>query len=405
MAFTLSLVFAGSYAATKALGLRRATDLALGTAVLAMFQVVATVLAAAGLMLRRLHPAVLIATTVPISGALIGLCRRHLPNLTNLRRLLSRLRAVRPANVCRLVRARPWESALTLVAIGELGWRTLIAYALPPYGWDALWYHLTTVASWVTTERIGTVPFALLSNIFPSNFEAVGAWMVTFTHTTTGLTGLELPFALLGAAAVMSLARTFGIARAGAVAAGSIFFLTPVVLLNTTSNYTDLAAASLVLVALALALRAIADLRADPQARTTAPLLLLAGIAGGLAIGTKSTAVCCIGVLSLVLSSTAGPCGPGPVSERQSGAWRSSWCRPLRSAVSGTSASGLTTAVPCTRSPCIWPGGPCSRDRQGRPTSSCRHPRTSAIPSWARSSARGPRTSRPGGATSPSGTS
>src|SRR5437867_3381673 len=81
----------------------------------------------------------------------------------------------------------------------------------------------------VTAGRITSVAYALWSNIFPANGAVVTTWLAVFTHSSVGLALAQLPYGVVGTVAVMSLARTVGVSRTAAVAAGSLFFLTPVV--------------------------------------------------------------------------------------------------------------------------------------------------------------------------------
>ena len=274
------------------LRLGRRVDTLLAAATLATLQVVVTVLFA-GLVVRRLSPWVLLVSTVVIGGPSIWLTRHELRPAN----WIATLRRVRVRRAWSAARRHPWSSVLALGALGQLVWRTVIGVVIPPYGWDGLWYHLPSVATWVAAGRITSVPYALWSNIFPANGEVVTTWLAVFTHSSVGLAAAQLPYGVVGAVAVMSLARTVGVSRPGAVAAGSLFFLTPVVLAQTTSNYVDLMTAALVLSSMAFGLRLLSA--GDPALRRR--LAVLCGIAGGLAIGTKSSAVPYVALLGLVL--------------------------------------------------------------------------------------------------------
>jgi hypothetical protein len=292
------LVVWGALGVACRLRLGRRVDVLLAAATLATLQVVVTVLFA-GLVIGRLSPWVLLGCTVVVSGPLVWLFRAD----RVVTGWVGAVRGVRVGGLWRVVRAHLWASILGLGAVGQVLWRAVISYAVPPYGWDALWYHLTTVATWVTAGQITFVPYGLWSNIFPANGEVVTTWVATFTHSSVGLTGIQLPFGVLGALAVMSLARTVGVSRSGAVAAGSLFFLTPIVLAQTTSNYVDLTGAALVLVTLAFGLRFVAVGRDDSGLGWR--LALLCGIAGGLAIGTKTTSIAYVGLIGVVVAVIA----------------------------------------------------------------------------------------------------
>lgn len=295
------LVVWGAAGAAIRLRLGRRVDTVLATATVVTLQVVVSVLLA-GLVIRRLSPGALFAISALVSGPIVWLTREDVSP----RGVVQFARRFR--SLFEVVRAHPWPAVLASCAGVEVVWRTVIGYAVLPYGWDALSYHLTTVATWVRAGRIEFVPYEIFSNAYPANGEVVTTWIAAFTHSSLGLTFVQLPFAVLGAIAVMSLARTLRVSRPGAIAAGSLFFLTPIVLAQTTSNYVDLAAAALVLTSVAFGVRAITASR-DDDGTLRNRLLVLCGIAGGLAMGTKTTAapyVMALAALLVVLEGRRG---------------------------------------------------------------------------------------------------
>jgi hypothetical protein len=182
----------------------------------------------------------------------------------------------------------------------------VIAVVMPPYAGDALWYHLTTVAGWMQAGRIAPSDLSIWSTVHPQQGELLFAWTTVLLGDDTLVDAVQLPFALLGAVAVAGIGRTCGLARRSATAAGCLFLLTPIVLSQTTASYTDLICIALVLSAFHFLLRAIWALLADEVGAPQGEWLVLAGLAGGLALGTKELALPYMSVLAALLVAALG---------------------------------------------------------------------------------------------------
>jgi Dolichyl-phosphate-mannose-protein mannosyltransferase len=213
--------------------------------------------------------------------------RRFPPRLA-----LSKQRAIYQA------RRHPWLSALALLAAGEFAWSLVVAYVLPPYAFDALWYHLTTVAGWLQAQRMALNPLALWSSVYPLNGEVFFTWPAVFLRNDTFIDAVQLGFAAIGAIAVAGIARDVGLQARNAAAAGFLFFLTPIVISESTTNYVDLIFTSTFLLAFYFLLRFLRSLQLG---RPDTQLVALAGIAAGIALGAKSLGLLCCGVLLLLL--------------------------------------------------------------------------------------------------------
>jgi hypothetical protein len=201
------------------------------------------------------------------------------------------------------VRAHRWLYALVLLAAGEFVWRLLVAYVLPPYGFDALWYHLTAVAGWLQAERIGLNHLALWASVYPLNGELFFTWPTVFLRNDTWVDAVQLGFAVIGGVAVAGIARGLGLSARAAASAGLLFFLTPIVISQSTSDSVDLVFVSTFLVAYHFLLR---FLRTGPFAwgegnRPDLRLTALAGIAAGIALGAKSLGLLYCAALALLL--------------------------------------------------------------------------------------------------------
>ena len=178
-------------------------------------------------------------------------------------------------------RQHPWTAALVLLAALSLAWQVLVALVLPPYAYDALTYHLTTVALWVQSQSLAPSPLSRCCAFYPFTPDLLVGFPAVLTHSNSFVGLVQIPFVLLGAAATAGIARIAGLGRSVAVAAGALFALTPAVLAQAPTNYVDVTLAALVLASLYALTR---------HARTgAAQQLIVAGLAAGLALGTKGT--------------------------------------------------------------------------------------------------------------------
>ena len=279
------------------LDLRSRIDAALAWALLASTAVVTTLLVA-GAVLGDLSAWLVVTLNAAVAGllGLLSLARRR--NSPRRRPW----REVRLHGVLADLRADPWLLALVAIATAEVLWRLVIAYVMPPYANDALWYHLTTVAGWLQAHRIGPSTLSIWSTVYPHNGELLFTWPALLLGNDTFVDAVQLPFAVVAALAVTGLGRTAGLSRRGAAAAGCLFFLAPVVLSQTTANYTDLIFIAFFLAAFHFLLRFLADLRA-PTGGGRLAHVFLAGLACGLALGTKDLGVVYVPVLSLLLAA------------------------------------------------------------------------------------------------------
>ena len=116
---------------------------------------------------------------------------------------------------------------------------------------------------------------------------------------------MQIPFAILGAVAVMAIGRSVGLSKTSAMVAGFLYFLAPIVLAQATSNYVDVVLPGLFLTGFAFLLRALIDLHRARAAtwpgRHAVTLLALAGLGVGLAAGSKGLGLLYVGVAVLLL--------------------------------------------------------------------------------------------------------
>jgi len=181
------------------------------------------------------------------------------------------------------VRRHPWTAALVGLAAVALAWQLLVALILPPFAYDAITYHLTIVATWLQQGDLDPTPLSLCCAYYPANAELLFAWPMLFEGSDALVDTVQVGFAAIGALAVAGLARSAGLPRAAATAAGALFTVTPVVLTQAPTNFADVLTTALVLAALHELVRFAAT--RDPHR------MVVAGLATGVVLGTKGTGI------------------------------------------------------------------------------------------------------------------
>ncbi|WP_258358472.1 hypothetical protein [Moorella sulfitireducens (nom. illeg.)] len=247
---------------------------------LAAGQIVFTMLLAGTLM--RLTTATLLVFNLILLGAAV-LLKRHFPGSSRLQR--PRLQPDWGSNFS--------ARLLLFLVFLETIWLTFLGYLFPPYAWDSLYYHLTAVATWFQAGRIVLSPYILWANVYPMNTELIFAWNILLAGSDLLVDLTQLPFALAGSGAVYALGRAAGLRQTGSAVAASLFFLTPIVLVQSKTCYVDVAFAGMFLVAFYFAYRYYQHPR-----RT---YLLLAALAGGLTLGIKASAFPYVAVIFLFI--------------------------------------------------------------------------------------------------------
>jgi hypothetical protein len=192
------------------------------------------------------------------------------------------------------VLSHPWEAATVALAGVALLWQVVVALVLPPFAYDALTYHLTIAATWVQQGDLTPTPLSLCCAWYPASPELLTAWPMLLQGSDVLVGLVQIPFVLLGAAAVAGAARTCALSRSASAAAGALFAVTPAVLAQSPTQYSDVMLTGLVLAALHSLLRfaATADVRR----------LVVACLAIGLVLGTKGTGA----LWAAALTVTAG---------------------------------------------------------------------------------------------------
>lgn len=176
-----------------------------------------------------------------------------------------------------------WQKVIVVLAAVALLWRIVLGVVLPPFAYDSLTYHLTAVANWVQTGKLGPNPYAACCARYPANAELLFAWPTVLLGRDTLADVVQAVAAVLGFLAVAGLARLVGVSAPGALTAAGLFVLTPIVLTQANTDYNDIVVGALFLTALYFVARLA--LTATPPDLSFA---LLSGLAAGLMLGAKT---------------------------------------------------------------------------------------------------------------------
>ncbi len=179
----------------------------------------------------------------------------------------------------------------------------VLSLAGPSRDFDSRNYHLVAVANWMQGHSLWSFGFHLpgaWAPAYPSNAEVAGLWLGLPTHSD--LLSLLAPvlFALLGILAAAVLCRDLGGNPALGAFAGVAVFAAPIIFWSQTRALgTDGAAAAGIIAAAALIVRATKD--------TSSKWVGAAGVALGLGLGTKYTAILPGAVLVIVAAVVLRP--------------------------------------------------------------------------------------------------
>jgi 4-amino-4-deoxy-L-arabinose transferase-like glycosyltransferase len=261
-----------------ALGVRSLPQLALAAYVLAFGEVVllSLLLSAFDSFTRRslVAATLLLAPAAGAAWVLAGSPRLSLPSRDGLRQAW-----------------RPWPlRVLTGVVAVALAYLVALIVATPPNGWDPLNYHLARAAFWLQAGHVGYVRDAYDQrlNFNPPNGEIGMSFAMGVTRSETAAGFVQFFAALACSLSVFLLARRFGRSRREALFGALLFLTLPIVLLQSSGAKNDLTVASFVLAACVFVLG------------TSRRAFALAGLATGLAVGTKFTAAYALPVLALL---------------------------------------------------------------------------------------------------------
>ena len=188
-----------------------------------------------------------------------------------------------------------WIFSLFFISVS---WIIFTGYLFPSYTWDALWYHLPIVGyilqSGAIQENATPSMIDLFINIFPKNIELFFIWNVIFLKSDTLVDLSQLLFTIAGIFSIYSIAVKLKIKEKYAIYASLLFFFTPIVILQSTTNYVDIAVSILFLVAINFLLYDTPDHYTDTKAvrvncEDKKIPILLSGLTTGILLGSKGS--------------------------------------------------------------------------------------------------------------------
>ena len=162
-----------------------------------------------------------------------------------------------------------------------------LIWALPPFVWDSLTYHLTNVAHWTQVGKIELFDTPILRIYTPANYEVLATWFTVFLHHDAVVEAAGIPAYLLATTAVYASARSLGCSRPASWMGAMAYASTPALLLATTGTKNDPHIAAYYLTCLALLLDLAGKRRAVDPRQSLSSLFLLA-VTLLLAAGTKA---------------------------------------------------------------------------------------------------------------------
>lgn len=192
-------------------------------------------------------------------------------------------------------RAREWWRTLPpwirwlfgLFAIYSIVRFTFLTWALPPFVWDSLTYHLTNIAYWIQAGRIELFETPIHRIYSPANYEVFAAWFTVFLHHDAFIEASGIPAYILAGIAVYALGRQIGLGREAAVLGAVGYASTPALVLAITGTKNDPIMAALYLMGLSIVLDISMRANERPERNYSGQFMLLIMLAF-YALGTKT---------------------------------------------------------------------------------------------------------------------
>jgi hypothetical protein len=180
-----------------------------------------------------------------------------------------------------------WLRVLTVLALALGSFRfAFLVWALPPFVWDSLTYHLTNVAHWIQSGRIEVFDAPVLRIYSPANYEVFATWFVVFSHHDGWVEVSGLPSYAIAGLAVYATARRLRLTRTASWLAALGTWSTPAFVLAATGTKNDPMLAAVFLCFLAVVVDIAADV-AERADRPTSPKMLALALLALYGLGTK----------------------------------------------------------------------------------------------------------------------
>lgn len=178
---------------------------------------------------------------------------------------------------------------VSMILLVELALAILVA----PNTFDSLSYHLTRAAYWIQNHSIAQFENATERQaVFPINVEVLQAWALAFAKGDRTVQLVQWVAQIGALAAVFAIARDIGATRRDALFAAAAAAATPVMIGQSTSSQNDLTTAFFAVAAVLFLVRYLRGAGVG--------CLVFAGVAFGLAVGAKSTALLAVPAFSIL---------------------------------------------------------------------------------------------------------
>ncbi len=287
------LLFASWYALLfRKRELLRLSDRLAGSFILGLTQIIVTEMLL-GVVFRKLFPKPLFILNIFISFSVLIFALSPGGGLGG---IYSEIRDS-ASRIFRILRRDAVLSCIFILFLISICWIIFLGYLFPSYTWDALWYHLPMVGYISQSGAIQEIPATYFIeqfiNIFPKNIELFFLWNTIFLKDDAIIDLSQFLFTLIGVLTVYSIARKLKINERSAVYSALLFFFTPILILQSTTNYVDIAVSVLFLVALNFLLYNSPANSNNNDGRgysgySRTPILL-SGLATGILLGSKGS--------------------------------------------------------------------------------------------------------------------
>lgn len=170
------------------------------------------------------------------------------------------------------------------------------ALLMPPLAWDSLTYHLTFATLWLKkgTLVIFKAPDQIAyAGLFPINGELFASWLLLPFGTDLLINTLNFPIFCLGILSCYAIARELGLTRKEAAFAPALIFFAPVIYVQITTEYLDIATLTFCSASVLFTLRYLRNGRVFDYG--------LALVAVGILLGLKYNAIPAVGLIVTAL--------------------------------------------------------------------------------------------------------
>jgi len=146
-----------------------------------------------------------------------------------------------------------WVRAVTVAFLAITILRVIfLTWALPPFVWDSLTYHLTNVAQWIQVHRIAVFDTPVQRIFTAANYEVLATWFAVFIHHDAIIELSGLPAYLLAGFSIYAIGLSLDLPAWASWIAAMAYLSTPALTLAITGTKNDPLMAGLYLMSFAI---------------------------------------------------------------------------------------------------------------------------------------------------------